>query len=224
MHVHTPSGRALDLGVVATDYDRTLTDEDLLPVPAALQQLARLRASGVKTVLCTGRARREMPPGPLLSFFDGIILEGGAMRGLRDAIEPVPIPPDWMRRIEAWLKERSINYVLGESYLSVLADNIGQLSTLPQSIPCSVNLNRDRVDVTPPGVDKGSSLRALCAENGWKGDVLAFGDGDNDAQLFAAATHKVAVGNAVELLKALADDVTEGYGGHGVAKFLKGVQ
>lgn len=224
MHVHTPSGRALDLGVVATDYDRTLTDEDLLPVPAALQQLARLRSKGVKTVLCTGRARREMPPGPLLSFFDGMILEGGAMRGLRDSIEPVPIPIEWMRSIEAWLKARNINYVLGESYLSVLADYLGDLATLPAIIPCSVNLNRDRVDITPPGVDKGSSLRALCAENGWTGDVLAFGDGDNDARLFLAATHKVAVGNAVALLKELADDVAEGYGGHGVAKFLKGVR
>lgn len=223
MHVRTPSGRTLHLGIVATDYDRTLTDVELEAVPAALAQLARLRSEGVKTVLCTGRTRPEIPPGPLLSFFDGVVLEGGGMLGPPSDIRPVVLPPEWMRKVEAWLQARSITYVSGESYLSALATKMGTIAELPKDVPASVNLNHDRVDITPPGVDKGSSLMHLAGTMGWKGDILAFGDGDNDAQLFAVAKHSVAVGNAVDALKARADDVGEGYGGFGVAKYLAGL-
>lgn len=214
-----PSG-PLEVRVVATDLDRTLTDERLEPVPAALGELARVRSLGAKVILCTGRAQAELPPALSAGLFDALVLEGGAVVGLPGDLRPAAAPDGWHATIEAWLEARGIPYILGEAYVSVLAEEVGLVAALAKHVPVTYHLNRDRVDITPPGIDKGSGLRAAMALCGATGPVLAFGDSDNDTPLLAAADHRVAVANAVDALKATAHEVTQDFGGRGVAKFL----
>lgn len=62
------------------------------------------------------------------------------------------------------------------------------------------------VEATAPGVDKGSALRRLCAILGVDPKrVLAIGDSENDIPMMAAAGFAVAMGNATEHVKAVAD-------------------
>jgi Cof subfamily protein (haloacid dehalogenase superfamily) len=62
------------------------------------------------------------------------------------------------------------------------------------------------VEATAPGVDKGSALHKLCALLGVDPQrVLAIGDSENDIPMLRAAGFGIAMGNAIEGLKAVAD-------------------
>ena len=58
----------------------------------------------------------------------------------------------------------------------------------------------------PEGTDKGNALRVLSEYFGIdKSETMAFGDFTNDIDLLKAAGHPVAMGNAVEELKEIAE-------------------
>ena len=77
-------------------------------------------------------------------------------------------------------------------------------------------------EITDIAADKGQALRSLCAHmHILPGQTLAFGDGGNDEELLAAAGTGVAMGNAIERIKALADDVTLSNEEDGVADYIE---
>lgn len=73
-------------------------------------------------------------------------------------------------------------------------------------------------DVTVVGADKGDAVRGVAAALGAEiGDTFAFGDGINDLSMIVAAGHGVAMGNAVDEVKAAAEFVTADIDKDGVA-------
>ena len=73
-------------------------------------------------------------------------------------------------------------------------------------------------DVTVLGADKGDAVRGVAAALGVAiEDTYAFGDGINDLSMIVAAGHGVAMGNAVDELKAAAEFVTADIDKDGVA-------
>ena len=65
------------------------------------------------------------------------------------------------------------------------------------------------LDIAPVGVSKASGLERVCAELGCTAaDVLAIGDGRNDIEMLRWAGRGVAMGQAIEAVRAAADDVT----------------
>ncbi|WP_134765722.1 HAD family hydrolase [Nocardioides sp. 1609] len=74
------------------------------------------------------------------------------------------------------------------------------------------------LDLTPVGVSKASGLQHVCDELGLSAaDALAIGDGRNDLEMLAWARRGVAMGQAVEEVRAAADAVTETVYDDGVA-------
>jgi hydroxymethylpyrimidine pyrophosphatase-like HAD family hydrolase len=68
------------------------------------------------------------------------------------------------------------------------------------------------------GVSKGNALQALASHLGISlGEVVAIGDGSNDRSLLAAAGLAIAMGNASDEIKAVADHVTLDVDHSGVA-------
>ena len=66
------------------------------------------------------------------------------------------------------------------------------------------------LDLSPVGVSKASGLERVATELGVdRADVLAIGDGRNDLEMLRWAGRGVAMGQAVEEVKAAADDVTD---------------
>ena len=64
-------------------------------------------------------------------------------------------------------------------------------------------------DVTVVGCDKGDAVRGVAQSLGVSlEDTFAFGDGINDLSMINAAGHGVAMGNAVDEVKAAAEYVT----------------
>ena len=77
-------------------------------------------------------------------------------------------------------------------------------------------------EVMRAGVNKGSALRWLCDHLGVDvADTMAFGDGDNDAEMLRAAGDGVAMGNAAPEVKVCADHVTATCDEAGVAAYLE---
>ena len=74
------------------------------------------------------------------------------------------------------------------------------------------------MDLSPVGVSKASGLQHVCDALGLTAaDVLAIGDGRNDIEMLQWAGRGVAMGQAVEEVRAAADAVTDPVGDQGAA-------
>jgi len=100
----------------------------------------------------------------------------------------------------------------------------GDIDVLPEyqrrfAPPLSITRTHEwLVETTAPGVDKGSGLRRLCDLLGVDiRRVMAIGDSDNDIPMLEAAGFGVAMGNASEQVKAVADWVAPTIDAEGAA-------
>lgn len=77
------------------------------------------------------------------------------------------------------------------------------------------------LEICPAGVSKASGLDTVARALGILPEEIAcIGDGENDLELFGYAGVRVAMGNAIEPLKAMADFVAPSNTEHGVAEAL----
>jgi hydroxymethylpyrimidine pyrophosphatase-like HAD family hydrolase len=77
------------------------------------------------------------------------------------------------------------------------------------------------LEILPAGVNKGAALSKVSEITGVPlSDMAAFGDSNNDVEMIEAAGLGVAVGNALDNLKAVADYVAAADNGLGVAEGL----
>lgn len=78
------------------------------------------------------------------------------------------------------------------------------------------------IDIIPRGGGKVIGVQATMERYGWTSDeVMAFGDGENDAEMLKLAGIGVAMGNAMDSLKAVADYVTDTADEVGVSSALR---
>ncbi|MCX4812412.1 Cof-type HAD-IIB family hydrolase [Streptomyces sp. NBC_01239] len=78
------------------------------------------------------------------------------------------------------------------------------------------------VELLPLGLSKATGLSLAARRLGLKAaDTIAFGDMPNDIAMFAWASHSVAMANAHEELKAVADEVTASNDEDGIAVVLE---
>ena len=74
------------------------------------------------------------------------------------------------------------------------------------------------IELTAPGVHKAGGLTHLCERIGVDpADVVAFGDGIDHDQMLTWAGRSVAMGNADDATKAVADEVTASNDHDGIA-------
>lgn len=77
------------------------------------------------------------------------------------------------------------------------------------------------IEVMPKGVSKASALKRIGQEEGITMDeMIAFGDAENDLDMLKAVKYGIAMGNAMESVKAIAYDVTDTNDRQGIAKAL----
>jgi hypothetical protein len=206
---------------LATDYDGTLASHGVV-ADATLAALQRLKASGRKLVMVTGR---ELPDlrrvFPHLALFDMVVAENGALTwrhggGEERQLAPSP-PPAFLAALRAQGLQplavgRSI-VATADEYAPVVEQTIRELGLDWRTI-----LNKDSVMALPAGVDKASGLAAALDELGLAAaEVLGVGDAENDQVFLAACGVSAAVANALPDLKAAVDIVTPEPEGTGVA-------
>lgn len=209
---------------IALDYDGTIAKDGKVP-PHVLDGLKRLRASGRKLVLVTGRELDELLGiFPEIGVFDLVIAENGALlyrprsgerKGLGEA------PP---AALIDTLKASGIPLAVGHTILAtvrphetVVLEAIADLGLEHQVI-----FNKGAVMVLPPGCNKASGLKHALAELGLSPrNVVAAGDGENDHALLELSEYSVATANAVATLKDAADRVTKRTHGDGILEIVE---
>lgn len=78
------------------------------------------------------------------------------------------------------------------------------------------------VDILPANGSKFETIKILAQSQGFKKeDIITIGDGNNDFEMILKAHHGIAMGNAVDAVKEVADYVTDTNNDDGIYKALK---
>ena len=207
------------------DYDGTIAHDGRC-APSTVEALKRVRASGRKLILATGRQLPELQEiFPEHSMFDRIIAENGAIlyrpegqdcKALAD-----PPPPVFVEE----LRRRGVNPLsVGQSIVATwhphettVLDVIRDLG-----LELQVIFNKDAVMVLPSGVNKATGLKAALKELHLSPhNAVGVGDAENDHVFLGMCECSVAVANALPALKERADLVTAGSHGAGVEEMIE---
>ena len=209
--------------MLATDYDGTLANDGHV-APKTLAALDRLRASGRKLVLVTGRHIPDLSNVfSRFDLFDRIIAENGGLLYRPATREEKLLCDPTNQQFLALLRKRKIKFVPGRT---VVASWLPQGKAISQAIrdlglDLQITLNKDSIMVLPSGVDKATGLEAALRELEISAqNVVAVGDAENDHSFLRAAECGVAVANALPSLKEDADIVLDAPNGDGVIQLI----
>jgi HAD superfamily hydrolase (TIGR01484 family) len=207
---------------LALDFDGTAARHDELSDSAALA-IERLRVSGRRAVLVTGRRLNDLlRVCPRIELFDLVVAENGGTlydpRRREEALLAGTIPARFAER----LRERGVEPVEVGRVLVATRDpsRAVMLEVIRElGLELQVIFNRSAVMALPPGVNKATGLAIALHRLGLsRHEVVGIGDAENDHSFLSYCECAVAVANAVESLKEVADFVTRESNGLGVAE------
>jgi hydroxymethylpyrimidine pyrophosphatase-like HAD family hydrolase len=210
---------------LACDYDGTLASAGLAE-PQSTEALRRLKASGRKLLLVTGRELDELLSiYPEADVFSAVIAENGgvlhrpATRKTRLLSAPVP------RSLVNLLVERDVKPLkLGhviiatrEPQETVVIECIRELG-----LELQVAFNKGAVMVLPALVNKATGLKTALEEMGMSpAEVVGIGDAENDQVFLSVCGYSVAVANAISALAKRARWVTPSPNAAGVIELVE---
>jgi hydroxymethylpyrimidine pyrophosphatase-like HAD family hydrolase len=209
---------------VATDYDGTLAADGKVAAPT-VEALERLRRSGRRVVLVTGRILEELQQVfPRLDLIDRVVAENGAVvwtpatNELQVLAEPPPAA--FVAALRARdVRPLSVGHVIvatREPHEEAVLDAIRSLG-----LELHVEFNKGAVMVLPAGVTKRTGLSTALEQMALSlHNVVGIGDAENDHGLLAACECGVAVANAIPALAERADWVTASPRGAGVVELV----
>jgi hydroxymethylpyrimidine pyrophosphatase-like HAD family hydrolase len=211
---------------LATDYDETLADHGRV-LERTEQALERLRQSGRKLLLVTGRDLDDLlRVFPRVDLFDAVVAENGALLYLPDRKQErrlaEPPPPEFA-------------LALGRAGVPITTGRVIVATRVPhettvlaeikrQGLELQVIFNKGAVMVLPSGVNKGTGLCEALAELRLSPhNAVAVGDAENDHVFLSEAELGAAVANALPTLRERADLVLRGAAHRGVEELIEQV-
>ncbi len=209
--------------VLATDYDGTLAEHSQVS-EKTLSGLKRLRESGRKLILVTGRHLDDICNiFSQIDWFDCIVAENGAVLYFPATKEEQLLgdrPPEIF--IEA-LQKRNVDIGVGRVIVSTWEPNETVVLEVIRDLGLELQVvfNKGAVMVLPSGINKASGLlAALTQMNLSPHNVVAIGDAENDHAFLNLCEISVAVENALPMLKEKADWITQKDHGDGVIEVI----
>ena len=210
--------------VLAADYDGTLATHGRVP-PATIEAVRRLRSSGRKFILVTGRRMDDLIENfAEIDVCDAIVAENGAViykpasketRALT-APPPAAFARELARRIGEPVAVGEVIVATWQPHESVALEVINEMGLELQII-----FNKGAVMILPSGINKAVGLAAALEEMGLSPrNAVGVGDAENDHAFLAVCECAVAVANALPPLKERADLVTGAAHSDGVAELI----
>ena len=207
------------------DYDGTIAHHGLVDEPT-LDALKRLRESGRKLVLVTGRELDELQTVfPHLDLFARVVAENGALiyrpetreERLLDEAPPQTFVDKLIERGVGPISVGRVIVATWEPHENTVLETIRDCG-----LELQVIFNKGAVMVLPAGINKASGLRAALAElNMSPHNAVGVGDAENDHAFLSICECAVAVANALEAVKTKADIVTFADHGAGVTELIE---
>lgn len=209
---------------IATDYDGTLAHHGSVD-EATIAALRRLKASGRKLIMITGRELPDLKSVfDRLDLFDIVVAENGSLLYFPERKEErLVAPPPPAELVEA-LRRRGVEplsvgrgiVATWEPHEATALECIRELGLEWQII-----FNKGAVMVLPPGVNKATGLAAALDTLELSPlNVLGIGDAENDHAFLTASGCAVAVANALDAVKETADVIAGADHGAGVTEVI----
>jgi hydroxymethylpyrimidine pyrophosphatase-like HAD family hydrolase len=208
----------------AADYDGTLATDDRIAEATALA-LERLRVSGRRTILVTGRRLDDLLAiCNCVRLFDLIVAENGAIiydpktrEETRQAHPPSKLLVQSLRaRGVDPLEIGQVVVATHAAHRTAVQDVVWELGLEAQVIA-----NRGAIMVLPAGINKATGLaRALHKLSLSRHEVVGVGDAENDHSFLRDCECAVAVANAVPAIKKTAALITNAENGAGVRELI----
>jgi len=208
---------------LATDYDGTIAYDGTVD-DATTDALRRAKADGLRLVMVTGRELTDLFNTFAHSdLFDRIVAENGAVlyEPATKAVEAIAPPPP-PALVEA-LERQSIPLSVGHSIIATVQPYEHHVLTAIRDlgIEWHVIFNKGSVMALPADVTKATGLAPALTAIGVGADrTIGVGDAENDQAFLRMCGLAVAVDNALPAVKDMADVVTSGARGAGVAELL----
>jgi hydroxymethylpyrimidine pyrophosphatase-like HAD family hydrolase len=209
------------------DYDGTLTYNGHTIPKAALDALQRVKHADLATLgIISGRDLPFLENVNLEAsgVFSFLVAENGAISKFESSGVETILGQDWAERARKVFSNSKIPIRFARVIGATSLEHAEQVSEVLEKSGLDSKLvpNKDSLMILPPNVDKGTGVAATLQYFGSTKKIFltCFGDGENDLALFAPADQRVAVANAVDALKQIADVVTKEPGGLGVAEYL----
>ena len=215
----------MNIHVFATDYDGTIAEGNHVS-DATARALARVRATGRKVLLVTGRMLPELQSvcPDLERMFDAVVAENGALVYFpeRRDVRTLGDPPE-PSLIEA-LRRRGVPFDLGRAILATEATFAeAALAAIQETgVERSLVFNKGALMLLPGGITKGTGLAAALATLELSAhNMIGIGDAENDHAFLSMCECAVAVADAVPALRERADYVTRGMAAQGAVEFIE---
>jgi HAD superfamily hydrolase (TIGR01484 family) len=210
---------------LASDYDGTLALDGHVS-RLTLASLERLKASGRKLILVTGRALPDLQATfGRLAICDALVLENGAQlywpAENREEVLHDPPPAEFVAElIRRGVEPCSVGRVIVASWRPHEKTILEVIQAM--GLEHHIIFNKRAVMVLPSGMNKASGLARVLEKMELKpAQVVGVGDAENDHAFFDTCGVAVAVANALPALKERADLVTEGDHGAGVSELIE---
>jgi hydroxymethylpyrimidine pyrophosphatase-like HAD family hydrolase len=181
--------------------------------------LRRARIPGADLAEALRRVEAEV--GPLTVLIESLDRPREPLWGDAEVVWPYPewIPYDRAKALKrpAYKGFAHAEHLTADALLAVAR------RVVPPGLATVTQAGLGYIELTAPGVDKGSGLaRVAKALGADPSDALVFGDMPNDVPMFGwARWRRVAVANAHEELIAVADEITASNDDDGVAAWLE---
>lgn len=209
----------------ASDYDGTLAHDGIVNT-GAIEALERLRHSGRKLILVTGRELPDLQQVfPRLDLFDCAVVENGAVlynpQTRQKRVLAQPPPKEFIDTLRAHgVRDFSCGDVIVATWRPSAQAALEAIQDL--GLELQLIFNKDAVMILPSGTNKMTGLSAALEEMGIsRHNVVGVGDAENDHAFLSCCEFSVAVANAIPALKDKADWVTEGARGDGVIELIE---
>lgn len=209
---------------LATDYDGTLAKHERVS-PDVIESLKRLKSSGRKLILVTGRELEDLQKiFPEYALFDYVVAENGALiyqpASLKEKSLGERPPEAFIQKLKAQqIKPLSVGRVIvatWEPHQSTVLNMIKETGLEYQVI-----FNKGAIMVLPPGINKAKGLHEALKELAIsEHNTVAIGDAENDNAMLQVVECAVAVNNALPQVKTIADWTTDHHHGKGVAELI----
>jgi hydroxymethylpyrimidine pyrophosphatase-like HAD family hydrolase len=209
---------------LATDYDGTIARDGLV-ADSTVSALARLKQSGRRLIMVTGRELPELLQ--LFSdvrLFDLVVAENGAIMFDPASNEEIVLAPTPSAVLVEHLRAAGVPDIsVGRSIIALWKPHeVTVLETIRDlGLELHIVFNKEAVMVLPSTVNKLSGLAKALDRLGLDAaNVVGIGDAENDQDFLKACGFSVAVDNAIPSLKERVMMVTAGARGEGAVELI----
>ncbi|MGE6228094.1 Cof-type HAD-IIB family hydrolase [Paenibacillus chitinolyticus] len=235
--------------LVALDMDGTLLNEEKQVSPANREAIYAALEAGVTVIFSTGRGvQSALPYAEELKLQTPIVSVNGSeiWKAPHDLLKRTLLDLDLVRRMydlaiehDTWYWAYSVEgmynrdnwaeditkpewlkfgfYTENKESLEIIRGELARWGELEIT-----NSHPDNLELNPKGISKASGIEEVCKLLGIEmSQVIAMGDSENDIAMIRAAGLGVAMGNAQDGVKRIADLVTVTNDEDGVAKIIQ---